>query len=247
MEQSVQTPSHKITTWTILIGGVVVIALLGKLLVAPWGPVEGGLALLGVAACIRGLTTVKQHPSPGRLIAATLALGLVAGAGLLLLTFTKPLVAGYTQAVLNGPQVVMSEVSPDKRYNAYVVNEPAIDGPDQTLFVEHSDGTRYVCIAELPADVDAIQKIHWSPAGELVIFQTRCSLIAAHVPGYQTVRIPLAGDEWKRKRPFKGSPFSVRGKPAEVTAISFPHAGTFEYRLAGQPQDHRVDLNSLLH
>ena len=87
-------------------------------------------------------------------------------------------------------------------------------------------------VAKLAEDIDAIKEIHWSPQSDIVVFQTRCNLIAVRVPGYQTVRIPLGGERIRTKAS-KRSTFSSAGPRVAVADIQFPQAGSFGYRLEG--------------
>ena len=133
---------------------------------------------------------------------------------------------------LQGPQVVESVFSPDMAYEAYVVEEPSIDPPNQTLFIQDRNEVHFVVVAHLGEDVDSIRQIYWSPDSSMVVFVSRNFLYAVHVPGYEMVGIPLA-NEFGRYQPGRFTSFGG-GIPKKVVAeVSFPEPGVFVYRLEG--------------
>ncbi len=155
------------------------------------------------------------------------------------------LVYPYIIAIINGPNIVQSVTSPDGNFEAYVEDQPSIDPPNQSLYVQRSDMIHYMYIAHLAEDVDAIQKIHWSPYSDVVVFHTMFYLIAVRVPGYQTVKIYL-GREWTRTKPSRRSTFTSGGPSLRVAAIEFPRPGTFSYRLKGSDEFHTIEMDSLV-
>ena len=124
--------------------------------------------------------------------------------------FFTTLAPAHIKDFFTGPYVVQSVISPDQNFEAYVVERPSIDPPNQSLFIQRSDNIHFVRVAKLAEDIDAIKEIHWSPQSDIVVFQTRCNLIAVRVPGYQTVRIPLGGERIRTKAS-KRSTFSSAG------------------------------------
>lgn len=174
------------------------------------------------------------------LIASVLVGGVCGLAGL----FAGPLAYDYAAAAISGPRIVRSAPSPDGEFEAYVEEYPSVDPPDQSLFVQRSDGVRFMHIADLAEDVDAIQEIHWSPHSDVVVFHTRAYLIATHVPGYQTVKIYL-GQEWTRTEPDGRSTFNSGEVERQVAEIEFPKPGAFSYRLEGQDELHTVRIDNL--
>jgi hypothetical protein len=143
-----------------------------------------------------------------------------------------PTIPAFVKDFYTGPQVVQSVVSPDGNFEAYVVERPSIDPPNQSLFIQRKDSIHFVSIAKLAEDIDSIEKIHWSSQSDIALFQTRCNLIAVHIPGYQTVKIPLGG-EWMRTKARKRSTFTGAGPRVAVANIDFPQANSFSYRLEG--------------
>jgi hypothetical protein len=146
--------------------------------------------------------------------------------------FLVPVLPGYVRTFVSGPDVIQSVVSPDGNFEAYVVERPSIDPPNQALYIQRRDNIHFVSIAKLAEDIDSIIKIHWSPESDTVVFHTRCHLFAVRVPGYERVAIPLGG-EWIRTKPSKRSTFSGAGPRVAVADIQFPQPGSFSYRLEG--------------
>jgi len=151
----------------------------------------------------------------------------------------------YADAALRGPKVVLSAPSPDGDYEAYVEDLPSIDPPNQALFVEHSDKVRFMHIADLAEDVDAIIRIVWSPDSNIVVFHSRDYLTATRISDWRTIRIYL-GKEWTRSQPFRGATFACGGPQRTVEAIEFPADGRFAYRLDGNEQSSTVRMDSLV-
>lgn len=152
-------------------------------------------------------------------------------AGIAIGFFTR-MMPPHVKDFFTGPDIIQSVTSPDQNFEAYVVERPSIDPPNQSLFIQRSDNIHFVRIAKLAEDIDAIKEIHWSPQSDIVVFHTRCNLIAVHLPGYQTVKIPLGG-EWTRTKAKKRSTFTGAGPRVAVAEIEFPRASSFSYRLEG--------------
>ena len=146
--------------------------------------------------------------------------------------FFTPQVPSHVKAFFTGPDIIQSVTSPDQNFEAYVVERPSIDPPNQFLFIQRSDNIHFVRVAKLAEDIDAIKEIHWSPQSDIVVFHTRCNLIAVRVPGYETVKIPLGG-EWIRTKASKQSTFSGAGPRVAIADVQFPQAGSFSYRMEG--------------
>jgi hypothetical protein len=154
-----------------------------------------------------------------------------------------PVLWGHAQGVFTGPDVEISVPSPDGAFIAYVVNHPSVDPPNQSLYIERGDKIHFNCIAKLPEDVDSIQEIRWSADSAIVVFQTRFSIYAVHLPDYKMVQIPL-GTEWKRSKPNRNSTFNASGGGV-VKAIEFPKAGCFGYQLEGTEEIKVIEMSAL--
>jgi hypothetical protein len=158
--------------------------------------------------------------------------------------FFIPQIPAHVNNIFTGPDVVQSVMSPNQNFEAYVVESPSIDPPNQSLFIQRSDNIHFVRIAKLAEDIDAIKEIHWSPQSDIVVFHTRCNLIAVCVPGYQTVKIPLGGERIRTKAS-KRSTFSSAGPHVTVADIKFPRAGSFSYHLEGIDTIKTIDMDLL--
>jgi hypothetical protein len=165
--------------------------------------------------------------------------------GLILLIAIPFFSFGYFRAMLYGPAIVTSVPSPNGRHEAYVTENPSIDPPNQSLFVERRDKTHFMHIADLAEDIDAIIEVAWSPDSQVVVFHSKSYLTATRVADWQTVRVYL-GKEWKRREPRRHqTTFTSGGIEHKVVAIGFPAAGMFSYRLAGDGKSREVRFNDL--
>ena len=153
---------------------------------------------------------------------------------------------GYVAAALHGPKTALSLASPDGVHVAYVTDGPSIDPPNQFLFVERAAKTQFMWIADLAEDVDCIERIVWSPDGDIVVFHSRHYLPSTRVSDWTTMRIYL-GKEWRRAQPRRHrTTFSSGGVRPEISQIEFPASGEFAYRLAGDDTLHRGRMDSLV-
>lgn len=189
----------------------------------PWG-----LRRLKLTERKRGL--LGWSVIPPVVLTPVLAIG---GMALIILA---PFCAGHVKAVLTGPDIERSVISPDGKYEALVVNKPSFDPPNQHLYVwQVSIGSKkqpvyWKKIAQLPEDVDRMERIHWSPYSDVVVFQSYFSLIAVCLPDYGTVKIPLGGrEQWRDNGTFWVDYEDVK----RVEAVEFPSVGSFGYRLEG--------------
>ena len=148
-------------------------------------------------------------------------------------------VADVGNFIVRGPKVVMSVPSPDGSFTAYVEDTPSFDPPNQSLLVERSDQRHFMVVADLAGDVDAIQKIVWSPDSRIVVFQSRDYLTATRVTDWQTVRVFLAR-EWVRRQPSRASTFNAPDPRIEVNSLEFRESDTFHYRLRGSDQPRMI-------
>ena len=56
------------------------------------------------------------------------------------------------------PELVMSVDSPDGKYEAYVIDNPSFDPPNQSLFVKNKGSDSFNLVEILAEDVDFIKK-----------------------------------------------------------------------------------------
>ncbi len=223
--------------------GLLVTGIIG--LPLPLSYVLLACALIGVPL---GWLHLEKRKAKAKPIVVSLLLALLLAPILLPLGiatgFLLPVLPSHIKAFLNGPNVIRSVTSPDGNFEAYVVESPSIDPPNQSLYIQRSDKTRFVRVEKLPEDIDRVLEIHWSPQGDVVVFHNRCSLVAVRVPGFQIVKIPL-GKEWRRHKAGMRSTFSGAGPHVKVAAIQFLHPGTFGYRLEGANAFKTIDMSAL--
>ncbi len=98
------------------------------------------------------------------------------------------------------PNEIMSVASPDGEYEAYVIEEPSFDPPNQSLFIRKKESNSFNLIDILAEDVDYIKKIIWSPDNKIVVFNTNDYLIITKISNFNSVKIGLSGAwEFKNK------------------------------------------------
>ena len=157
--------------------------------------------------------------------------------------FTQLLVSLVVDSI-HGPNIVDSAWSPDMEFEAYVLEWPSIDPPNQTLYIQRRDEQHFVIVAKLGEDVDSIRSIRWSDGADLVVFLTRNYLYAVHTPGFETVAIPLA-NEFYRYRTGKFGTYGGGIPKKEVTDIVFSEPGMFTYLLAGEDSPRTIRMADL--
>jgi hypothetical protein len=210
----------------------------------------------GLLAVVFGILALRSNPLPpltrrrawGKVGIALGALHIVVVVMVLLLSWRilVPLLGFATDlghAMVRGPNTVVSAPSPDGEFIAYVEDLPSFDPPNQALFVERKDQRRFMHIADLAEDVDAIEQIVWSPDSRIVVFHSRDFLTATRVTDWQTVRVYL-GREWRRHQPSRHSTFTSGGRNQTVTGIEFDAPNGFSYRLKDKEQSHRVNFSA---
>jgi len=146
---------------------------------------------------------------------------------------------GLLTWVTQGPNIIQAVKSPDQQYVAYVQERPSIDPPNQALYIERSDNTHFLGIAQLAEDIDSIIKTVWSPDSQIVVFHSRCYLTAVRISDWKIIRIYL-GKEWKRHEPKHVSAFSGAQPIKNVGSIDFPETDCFSYSIEGDDTQYKV-------
>lgn len=188
--------------------------------------------ILGVVAFIWAgrrikRTAVAKGLIPKSLIPAAILTPLLTVAGMALLLCT-PYVYGRARDFVAGPNVVQSSASPDRAFQAYVVDKPSFDGPNHHLYVRDTATGVETFVTNLPEDVDFNQEIIWSPHSDIVVFRTHFRLIAYAPKDAATQEVKLGGDyHWRKNGTFWVDYNDVK-KPAD---IQFPEPGIVTYRL----------------
>jgi len=88
------------------------------------------------------------------------------------------------------PRVVTESRSPDGRYLASIRNEPAIDPPNQTLWVTEGNSGKQV--AHLFPDVEWADQIAWAPDSTHVVFLIEGTKALTYWPGDGRTGLPVA-------------------------------------------------------
>ena len=95
------------------------------------------------------------------------------------------------------PKTVQSVNSPQGLYEAYVVENPSVDPPNQALYIAKTGTGEFRLVARLPEDIEAARKICWTDDGNKAIFITNWNLIITDVRTFNTSKISLNPDWWK--------------------------------------------------
>jgi hypothetical protein len=211
----------------------------------PFALIFIALAAIGLPCGLSRLSKKdrKVKPIAISLVASILLSPVYVPAGIAIGFFTL-MIPSHVKDFFTGPDVIQSVTSPDQNFEAYVVERPSIDPPNQSLYIQRSDNIHFLRVAKLAEDIDSIKEIHWSPQSDIVVFHTRCNLFAVRIPGYQTVKIPLGG-EWIRTKAKRRSTFSGAGPRVAVAEIEFPRAGSFSYRLKGIETAKTIQMDTL--
>ena len=189
------------------------------------------LALIGVGW---GLKLLRASEHRRKFVVRSLVPAVVLSPAYIVLgmavILSVPWWGGWVRAAFVGHRIVQSQWSPDGMLEAYVVDRPSFDPPNHHLYIR-SKNVRYAeKIAELLEDVDKIQKIHWSPDSDIVVFETWFNLVAVHVSDYKMVKIPLGGEKhWRENGTFWVDYDNVR----HPDVIEFPARGEFSYHFEG--------------
>lgn len=199
-------------------------------------------ALIGIPW---GLKLLRRNERKRRLIIRSLIPAVVLSPAYIVLgiaiIFSSPWWGGWVKAAFVGHNIVQSQLSPDGKFEAYVVDKPSFDPPNHYLYIRRNDVNYSEKIAQLPEDVDLIQEIHWSPSSDIVVFQTWFSLIAVRVSDNKMVNIPLGGEKhWRKNRTFWVDYKDVK----QIDAIEFPQPDVFSYRLDGSEESKVIEMNS---
>lgn len=110
------------------------------------------------------------------------------------------------------PEKIMSETSPQGSYEAYVVENPSVDPPNQGLLILKAGTGEFRLVERLAEDIESAQKICWTDDGSKAVFITNWHLIITDVRNFNTRKISLNPDWWKwhqGKKTFSSSSTSV--------------------------------------
>ncbi len=141
------------------------------------------------------------------------------------------------------PGKVMSVISPQGSYEAYVVENPSLDPPNQSLFIAKTGTGEFRLVASLPEDIESAQKIYWTDDGNNVIFVTSWHLFITDVQKFNTKKISLNPDWWKQHEGTKT--FSSSGKSVVVEEFGLIGSDSLRYRTNLMTQPQSVSLGGL--
>ena len=132
--------------------------------------------------------------------------------------------------------------SPDGLYKAYVSNDPAFDPPNQSLFISKNGKNEFRLVDDLPEDIEYIQKIYWSSDSKIVVFATNWHLILTNVDNFNSKKISLNPDWWKKlkKGTFISSKRIVRMKELDII-----NSDSLRYMTSEMTHPEKICLNDL--
>ena len=140
------------------------------------------------------------------------------------------------------PKTVLSEISPDGMFNAYVSESPSMDPPNQSLFVSRSSGNEFRLIEELPEDIEYVKQIVWSPDGKKVVFATNWNLVITNTESFNVMKISINHDWWSMHR---NGTFSSSEKDIRILEIGFNGADTLTCLTDNMSMPLAINLSSL--
>jgi hypothetical protein len=138
------------------------------------------------------------------------------------------LTIGYFILGLNTkPKTILSLDSPDRAYTAYVVENPALDPPCQSLYIGKNGSNEFRLVANLPEDIEICDSIYWSPDGITAIFTTNWHIYITHIEGFNTKKISINPDWWKRME--KGT-YRSSDRHVQIERLTFVNSDTIRYK-----------------
>ncbi len=149
----------------------------------------------------------------------------------------------FTFGFNSKPGKVMSVNSPQGSYEAYVVENPSIDPPNQGLFISKTGTNEFRLVANLPEDIESAQKLYWTEDGNKAIFVTNWHLFVTDVQNFNTKKISLNPDWWKWQQ--GGKTFSSSGTSVVVEELEFIGSDSLRYRTNLMTQPETVSLGDL--
>jgi hypothetical protein len=138
------------------------------------------------------------------------------------------------------PETVMSVSSPQVTYEAYVIENPSIDPPNQSLFISLTGTGEFRLVAILPEDIEAAQKIYWSDDGTRAIFITNWHIFVTDVRNFNTRKLSLNPDWWTRHQ--DGKTFSSSGRLVALEEFELFGSDSLKYRTSLMAQPETVSL-----
>lgn len=141
------------------------------------------------------------------------------------------------------PETVLTANSPQGSYEAYVVDNPSVDPPNQALFIARTGTGEFRLVAKLPEDIESAQKIYWTEDGSKAIFVTDWHLFITDVKTFSTRKISLNPDWWKWDTDRKT--FSSSGTAVVMEDLELYGSDSLTYRTTLMTQPVTVILTDL--
>jgi len=138
------------------------------------------------------------------------------------------------------PETVLTVNSPQGSYEAYVVDNPSVDPPNQALYISRAGTGEFRRVAKLPEDIESVQKIYWTGDGSKAIFVTDWQLFITEVQTFNTRKISLNPDWWKWDTDRKT--FSSSGTSAVLDELELFGSDSLTYRTSLMTQPVTVIL-----
>ena len=138
------------------------------------------------------------------------------------------------------PEKIMSVNSPQGLYEAYVVENPSLDPPNQGLLILKSGTGEFRLLERLPEDIESVQKIYWTSDGTRAIFVTDWHIIITDVRTFNTRKISLNPDWWNWNEGEKT--FSSTGTPVILEEFEIFGSDSLAYRTSLMTQPATVIL-----
>ncbi len=141
------------------------------------------------------------------------------------------------------PKKVMTVNSPQGSYEAYVIENPSIDPPNQGLYISKTGTGEFRLVSNLPEDIESAQKIYWTEDGTRAIFVTDWHLFITDVQNFSTRKISLNPDWWTWQQGKKT--FSSSGTSVVMEQMEFIGSDSLRYRTNLMTQPAVVSLTDL--
>jgi hypothetical protein len=107
------------------------------------------------------------------------------------------------------------------------MENPAIDPPNQSLFIAKNKSNEFRLVANLPEDIEMCDSIYWSPNSKAVSFTTNWHIFITRIEGFNTQKVSINPDWWIRME--KGT-FRSSNRPVKIKEFSFINTNTISYK-----------------
>lgn len=149
----------------------------------------------------------------------------------------------YITGMHSKPVRVLSVVSPNGLYEAYVIENPSFDPPNQSLFISKIGGNEFRLVSELPEDIEMISNIYWSPCSRFVAFATNWHLLVTNIESFYTMKYSVNPSWWVMHQG-KGT-FTSGSARVEYLHVHFLQSDSLEYQTSLMDEPARVCLKGI--